>query len=94
MGEAAARDAARHIRELLKAQYNVRMIFAAAPSQNEFLQALIKQPGIDWQRITAFHMDDYIGLPADTPQCFSRFLLGRLIDIVKPGQVHLIDCLN
>lgn len=91
MGQAAAKAAAAKIRELLAAKPRVRMIFAAAPSQNEFLAALIKEEGIDWSRITAFHMDEYIGLPEDAPQRFSKFLCDGLFDIVKPGELHLIQ---
>lgn len=91
MGAAAAVEAATKIKELLSRKESVRIIFAAAPSQNEFLAELVKQAGIDWPRITAFHMDEYIGLPEEAPQKFSRFLSDRLFDIVKPGELHLIQ---
>lgn len=94
LGIAAGRAAAARIKELLGRQERVRMIFAAAPSQNEFLETLVADTEIDWSRITAFHMDEYIGLPNDAPQKFSRFLCERLFDVVKPGQVHLIDSSN
>lgn len=91
LGEAAARAAIATIKQLLAQKDRIRIIFAAAPSQNEFLDTLSADPGIDWSRITAFHMDEYIGLPADAPQRFSQFLSERLFDKVKPGEVHLID---
>jgi glucosamine-6-phosphate deaminase len=84
MGEAAARAAAGHIRSLLKEKRSVNMIFAAAASQNEFLEALAAQE-VEWHRIRAFHMDEYIGLPENDPQLFSRFLRSRLFD-KKPFQ--------
>lgn len=91
LGSAAGAEAAAKIKELLAVKPSIRMIFAAAPSQNEFLDTLKADNEIDWSRITAFHMDEYIGLPKDAPQKFSRFLSERLFDIVKPGTVHLID---
>jgi glucosamine-6-phosphate deaminase len=91
LGEAAAAEAADEIRKRLVRQERVRIVFAAAPSQNEFLAALVKEPGIDWSRVTAFHMDEYIGLSADAPQRFSRFLRERIFDVVHPGIVHVID---
>jgi glucosamine-6-phosphate deaminase len=94
MGTAAGTEAAETIRKLLNEQEKVRIVFAAAPSQNEFLETLSREEGIDWSRITAFHMDEYIGLPNDAPQKFSRFLCDRLFDLVKPGEVHLIDSAN
>jgi hypothetical protein len=73
-GRAAGTDASDKLRELLAAQPTVRMIFAAAPSQNEALYALAAAPDIDWSRVTAFHMDEYIGLAEDAPQRFGRYL--------------------
>lgn len=94
LGTSAGRAAAAKIKELLGDRNRIRMIFAAAPSQNEFLETLSADPGIDWSRITAFHMDEYIGLPKDAPQRFSQFLRERLFDKVKPGELHLIDSSN
>ncbi|MBW4082247.1 glucosamine-6-phosphate deaminase [Paenibacillus sp. S150] len=91
LGEAAAFEAAAAIRALLACKGNVRMIFAAAPSQNEFLAALGAMPDIDWGRITAFHMDEYLGLPSGSPQSFGSFLREALFDKVQPGRVHYIN---
>lgn len=74
MGEDAAAQAAAVIKDLLSKKETINMIFAAAPSQNEFLEALVATPGIDWSRVNAFHMDEYIGLPSDAPQGFGNFL--------------------
>ena len=71
MGRAAAADVAACLRRLLCEQDTVNMIFAAAPSQNELLYYLCAEKGIAWERVNAFHMDEYIGLPADAPQRFA-----------------------
>ena len=94
LGRAAGSDVADAIRNLQPKNPNLRMIFAAAPSQNEMLATLAAAPGIDWSRVTAFHMDEYIGLPEDAPQRFGRFLREHLFDKVRPGVVHLIDSSN
>ncbi|MDQ6601315.1 MAG: glucosamine-6-phosphate deaminase [Chloroflexota bacterium] len=94
MGAAAARDVAATMRDLLATQVRVRMIFAAAPSQNEFLAALSDAPMLDWSRVTAFHMDEYLGLPLEAPQRFGTFLRAHLFDAVHPGVVHFIDSTN
>ncbi|TVY08115.1 glucosamine-6-phosphate deaminase [Paenibacillus cremeus] len=91
LGKAAAEQAIERIRQLQWEKGSLRMIFAAAPSQNEFLAALAAAEGIDWSAITVFHMDEYIGLPPGAPQAFSRFVCEKLFDQVKPGEVHLID---
>jgi len=91
LGEAAAVAAAEAIRARLRSQPSVRIVFAAAPSQNEFLDRLSKEPEIDWSRVTAFHMDEYIGLPSGAPERFSHYLKQRFFSKVALGQVHYID---
>jgi glucosamine-6-phosphate deaminase len=91
MGAAAAVDAAACINKLFAAQDIVRIIFAAAPSQNEVLAQLVANKDIDWSRIDVFHMDEYIGLPVGAEQRFSTFLNQHLFDQVKPRHVNLID---
>ena len=91
MGLAAAKDVAETIRALLVRQSELNIIFAAAPSQNEFLEALSTARDIDWQRINAFHMDEYIGLPADAPQGFGNFLKKRIFDKLPFRTVNYLD---
>ena len=90
MGQLAASDAAAELRFLLERKDEVNVIFAAAPSQNETLAALAKEPGIDWSRVNAFHMDEYIGLPADAPQGFGNFLARHFFDLVPLKSVHYL----
>lgn len=91
MGAAAAEAVAGRIREVLSRRPVTGMVFAAAPSQNEFLEVLCGAEGLDWSRVTAFHLDEYIGLPADAPQRFGNFLRDRLFDRVKPGRVYYLS---
>lgn len=67
------------------------MIFAAAPSQNEFLEALCQDARVDFSRVVAFHMDEYVGLPADAPQGFGNFLRQRLFGRVPFKRVHYLN---
>ena len=78
LGRASANEAGDKIKELQLNQQFVNIIFAAAPSQNEFLENLINQEGIDWNRINAFHMDEYIGLLPKASQGFGNFLQERI----------------
>lgn len=91
MGRAAAFDVAARMRALMAKQPHVRMVFAAAASQNEFLATLAEQENLDWSRVEAFHMDEYIGLDVDAPQSFGTFLREHLFDLVHPGRVEYID---
>ena len=91
MGSAAAHGVAGKIRALMMKQEGVRIIFASAPSQDDILRTLSEIPDIDWQRVTAFHMDEYIGLPAGAPQGFGFYLKTRLFDKVPVKKIHYID---
>ena len=91
MGVAAGQDIAAKINELLQEKEILRIVFAAAPSQNEMLAFLATAEGIDWSRIDVFHMDEYVGLSPDAPQRFAHFLTAKLFARVNPRTIHLID---
>jgi glucosamine-6-phosphate deaminase len=91
LGEMAAQEIGASLRVQLAQNRSVRMILAAAPSQSETLDALLREPGIDWSRVTAFHMDEYIDLPADAPQRFATWLDHAFFDRVPLAEVHRIQ---
>lgn len=91
MGEAAAQAVSGKMKEILKEKERLSIVFAAAPSQDEFLEALSQSPGIDWKRVIAFHLDEYVGLPGSAPQSFGQFLRVRLFEKVRPGEVHYLN---
>ena len=94
MGAAAGGDAAAKIKELIAKKGEVNMIFAAAPSQNETLATLVAAEGIDWSKVNAFHMDEYIGLSADAPQGFGNFLKDRIFSKLPFKSVNYIYAEN
>ena len=91
LGLAAGKAMAERVRELLKKQERVQIVFAAAPSQNEFLETVAAEPGIDWGRVIAFHLDEYVGIDEAAPQSFRKFLKDRFFTRVKPGQVFYLN---
>ncbi|MDR1061523.1 MAG: glucosamine-6-phosphate deaminase [Clostridiales bacterium] len=91
MGRCAASDIAKGIRGLLSRQGRANVVFAAAPSQLDMLDALVQAPGIDWGKVNAFHMDEYIGLASDAPQGFGNFLKRHLFSKLPFGSVCCID---
>lgn len=90
LGEEAADEVAHKIKELQDEMDTINIVFASAPSQNEFLEALI-QKDIDWDRINAFHMDEYIGLDKDAPQGFGNFIRDRLFSKVNCRHVYYLN---
>jgi glucosamine-6-phosphate deaminase len=91
MGLAAARTVAAAIRDVLAREGRAAVIFASAPSQNEFLAALREEPGVDWPKVTAFHLDEYAGIAPDHPASFRRFLVDRLFSHVRVAAFHGLD---
>lgn len=91
MGQAAAREAAQQIRQLLTREGFARVIFSSAASQVEFLEALRSAPDIDWSKVTIFHLDEYAGMRDDHPASFRRFLLDHLLCSVQPAVFHGIQ---
>jgi glucosamine-6-phosphate deaminase len=88
MGAAAGGVVAEEIRGLVKSRGRAVGIFASAPSQNEFLAALVETPGIDWSRVVGFHLDEYLGMDEQAPQSFRRFLIDRLVSKVALSEFH------
>lgn len=91
MGRAAAAEIEKAIAEVLSRKEACNMIFAAAPSQNEVLEALAASETVQWNRVNAFHMDEYIGLEASAPQGFANFLRNALFDRVPFASVNCLD---
>lgn len=91
VGESAAKNVAKTIGRILEIKDEVRIIFAAAPSQNEFLEYLTSLSNIPWGKIAAFHMDEYISLPKTAPQLFSRYLNEHIFSKVNFKSVDIIN---
>ena len=91
MGDAAGHDAAEAIRKALSEKETVNVMFAAAPSQNETLAALLSEEGIAWERINAFHMDEYVGLGESHPAGFRNFLRRAIFDKKPFKSVNLLN---
>lgn len=94
LGRAAGRQAADVLIDALTRKETVRLMFAAAPSQQTTLTALVAFPGIDWSRVECFHMDDYLGLPLDAPQGFGNWLNRVVFQAVTPREFHRINSVD
>ena len=91
LGRTAGRDIADAIRKAIADQGTARVVFAAAPSQSETLESLQAAADIDWSRVDAFHMDEYVGLATGAPERFALWLRRNLFDRLPLRSVHLID---
>ena len=91
LAQAAAEQAASILRRALAARGHARIIAATGASQFEFLDALTSRRDIDWPLVEMFHLDEYIGLSADHPASFRKYLRERLIEKTGITQFHLLD---
>lgn len=79
MGSAASTQGAKVLREALARKARVNIIVATGASQFETLKHLVKEPGIDWSRVTVFHLDEYVGLPESHGASFRKYLRERFV---------------
>jgi len=91
LAQSAATDAAEALRKAIQKHGSARIIAATGAAQFDFLELLTQTPGIDWAKVEMFHLDEYIGIPADHPASFRKFLLERLINKTGITRYHLLD---
>lgn len=91
MGSTAAAEVGALIKRLLEERTYINMMFAAAPSQSEFLEELLQMEGIDWARINGFHLDEYVGLEATRLEKFAHFLRKNVFEKQPFKKVYYID---
>jgi glucosamine-6-phosphate deaminase len=90
LGKKAARRGAEAIRQAIRERGNANIIVATGASQFEMLNELVRED-IEWSLVTAFHLDEYIGLSALHPASFRKYLKERFADIVSPGEFIYIN---
>jgi glucosamine-6-phosphate deaminase len=91
LGIAAARRCVAAIGEAVEARGCARVIAATGASQFSFLAALARQPGVDWRRVTFFHLDEYVGLAETHPASFRRYLRERIVEPLGPGRFEFVN---
>ena len=91
MGEYAAGIAVSEMKKMLLHKEELNVVFAAAPSQNEFLASLQREGGVEWNRINAFHMDEYVGLAVGQNGSFTRFLNDAVFDVLPFKNVYRLN---
>ncbi len=91
MGEAAAAAAVDTMRDAIAARGEVRVVLATGNSQLPLFTALRRSSGVDWARVEAFHMDEYLGIADEHPASFRRFLREQVIEPLGIGTFHGIE---
>ena len=93
LGRQAAADGAELIRKAIQEKGHANIIVATGASQFEMLENLVKAPGIDWSKVTAFHLDEYVGMPATHPASFRKYLKERFVEKL-PGKIAAFHYVN
>lgn len=88
MGAAAADQAAEILRAAISARGQANLVLATGNSMLTFQRALQNKSGVDWSKVTVFHMDEYAGMKADHPASFRRFLQEKIIGAIQPAAFH------
>ena len=91
LARAAAEDAAASIQKAIAEQGRSRLVLATGNSQIKFLEILTARDGIDWTRVEAFHLDEYVGVATTHPAGFRKFLLDRVIRRTGIAQYHFVE---
>jgi glucosamine-6-phosphate deaminase len=94
LGEAAAVDAATAIRGAIERHGRANVMLATGNSQFAFLDALIARGDVAWDRVTGFHMDEYVGMDDAHPASFARYMRERVVNLAHPAAFHYFDGTN
>lgn len=87
---AAVEQVVQHLQSTLRQRDQATVILASGSSQIQFLKALTTA-NLDWSRITCFHLDEYLGIAADHPASFQRYMRELVADRVSLAQFHYLD---
>ena len=90
MGEAAGKKAAQIIRKTIQEKGSANIILATGASQFEVLKQMLSEKDITWDKVTMFHLDEYLGIPSSHPASFRKYLLDRFINVITPNLKEVI----
>jgi glucosamine-6-phosphate deaminase len=91
MARDAAETASAYLKDVLNRQGTAAVILATGNSQIQFLEAVVAWGGVDWSKVTLFHMDEYLGLSANHSASFRRYMRERVEARLKPRAFHYLE---
>jgi len=91
LSESVAQEVREYLSSTLARQGSAAAILATGNSQIQFLSRLVQGGGVDWSRITLFHMDEYLGISDTHKASFRRYMRERVESLVKPRAFHYLD---
>jgi glucosamine-6-phosphate deaminase len=95
MARAAADQAAGVLRTAVQARGVAHAMFATGNSQLAFIEALVtRTPDVPWRDVVVFHMDEYVGIGADHPAGFQRWIRERIVAPASPRAAYYVEGLG
>ncbi len=92
LGASAAKQVAEDLKAIIAEKGSARIALSTGASQFDTIEALTKEPGIDWTKVEMFHLDEYVNLPITHPASFRKYLQERFVDKVGTLKaVHFVD---
>jgi len=91
LGAEASIHAAASLRQILQTRGEARILVATGASQFDFLDALTSEPDIMWHKVEMFHLDEYVGLSANHPASFRKYLRERLLERTGIAKYHFLE---
>ncbi|WP_204102552.1 MULTISPECIES: glucosamine-6-phosphate deaminase [Spirulina sp. CCY15215] len=91
MSTDAAKLAGDYLRSRISRQRRARVIWATGSSQIRFLEGLTALQGIEWEKVTSFHLDEYLGIEGEHPASFRHYLRDRLAQKVSFANFHYLE---
>ena len=91
LAEAVSAEVQSYLQEVLARKGSASVMLATGTSQIEFLSRLVERGGIDWSRVTLFHMDEYLGIDSAHPASFRRYLRERVEELLHPWVFHYLE---
>lgn len=91
LAEDAAQETSKYLQTVLAGQEFAAAILATGNSQLKFLQRITELGGVDWSRVTLFHMDEYLGISATHKASFRRYMRERVESLVRPRAFHYLE---
>ena len=89
LGREAAEKSAEIIRAAIRDHGRARILVATGNSQLQLVEHLTEM-SLDWSRVDAFHLDEYVGIAADHPASFRHWIRTRFEEKVRPGSMHYL----
>lgn len=91
MSAAVAAEVQQYLQQVIARQGSAAAILATGNSQIQFLSRLVALGGVDWSKVTLFHMDEYLGIDGNHKASFRRYMRERVESLVKPRAFHYLD---